>query len=214
MASERTHEHVDVLIGGGGFAGLALAIALRQGLGPSFSVTVADPALGSAARRRARIRHRRGRAPAVRDHRRVAPGRGAAHSRHGRHRQPPAGCGAADVPHLRRRPGAGRAIRAHGRKRSAARRPDGKGEAGGRCATIVSGGGHLAADAKCSRTFVARSLTCRRRRARGWHRNIGAACGRRRRRAFVDPPACRHCQPWLELRPVRHRHHGGARARS
>jgi 2-octaprenyl-6-methoxyphenol hydroxylase len=37
---------VDVLIAGGGFAGLTLAIALRQGLGPSFSVTVADPALG------------------------------------------------------------------------------------------------------------------------------------------------------------------------
>jgi 2-octaprenyl-6-methoxyphenol hydroxylase len=36
----------DVLIGGGGFAGLALAIALRQGLGDSFKVTVADPALG------------------------------------------------------------------------------------------------------------------------------------------------------------------------
>ena len=35
----------DVLIGGGGFAGLALAIALRQGLGDSFKVTVADPAL-------------------------------------------------------------------------------------------------------------------------------------------------------------------------
>ncbi len=34
----------DVLIGGGGFAGLALAIALRQGLGDSFKVTVADPA--------------------------------------------------------------------------------------------------------------------------------------------------------------------------
>ena len=37
---------VDVLIAGGGFAGLTLAIALRQGLGPSFSVAVADPALG------------------------------------------------------------------------------------------------------------------------------------------------------------------------
>ena len=34
-----------VVIGGAGFAGLALAIALRQGLGESFSVTVADPAL-------------------------------------------------------------------------------------------------------------------------------------------------------------------------
>ncbi len=37
---------VDVLIGGAGFAGLALAIALRQALGPLFSVAVADPALG------------------------------------------------------------------------------------------------------------------------------------------------------------------------
>jgi len=35
----------DVVIGGAGFAGLALAIALRQGLGEAFSVTVADPAL-------------------------------------------------------------------------------------------------------------------------------------------------------------------------
>jgi 2-octaprenyl-6-methoxyphenol hydroxylase len=39
-------EHVDVLIAGGGFAGLTLAIALRQGLGPSVSITVADPMLG------------------------------------------------------------------------------------------------------------------------------------------------------------------------
>lgn len=36
----------DVLIAGGGFAGLALALALRQGLGPSFEVAVADPAFG------------------------------------------------------------------------------------------------------------------------------------------------------------------------
>src|SRR5438094_6158661 len=39
---------VDVLIGGAGFAGLALAIALRQGLGRSFAVTVADPGLDRA----------------------------------------------------------------------------------------------------------------------------------------------------------------------
>jgi 2-octaprenyl-6-methoxyphenol hydroxylase len=39
---------IDTLIAGGGFAGLALAIALRQGLGEGFSVTVADPALASA----------------------------------------------------------------------------------------------------------------------------------------------------------------------
>jgi 2-octaprenyl-6-methoxyphenol hydroxylase len=40
-----TRNDVDLVIAGGGFAGLTLAIALRQGLGPSFSVTVADPAL-------------------------------------------------------------------------------------------------------------------------------------------------------------------------
>jgi len=34
----------DVLIGGGGFAGLALGIALRQALGENFAVTIADPA--------------------------------------------------------------------------------------------------------------------------------------------------------------------------
>jgi 2-octaprenyl-6-methoxyphenol hydroxylase len=42
----RADDQVDVLIAGGGFAGLTLAIALRQGLGPSISVTVADPMLG------------------------------------------------------------------------------------------------------------------------------------------------------------------------
>src|ERR1700684_726585 len=35
-----------IVIGGGAFAGLALALALRQGLRPDFSITVADPALG------------------------------------------------------------------------------------------------------------------------------------------------------------------------
>ena len=43
-----TRNNADVLIAGGGFAGLTLAIALRQALGPSFSVTVADPALGKS----------------------------------------------------------------------------------------------------------------------------------------------------------------------
>src|SRR5712691_46377 len=42
----RPGETCDVLIGGAGFAGLTLAIALRQGLGEGFSVIVADPALG------------------------------------------------------------------------------------------------------------------------------------------------------------------------
>ena len=44
----KVEKPVAVLIAGGGFAGLALAIALRQGLGDSFSVTVADPALAFA----------------------------------------------------------------------------------------------------------------------------------------------------------------------
>jgi len=39
--------NVDVLIAGGGFAGLTLAIALRQALGESFAVAVADPSLGA-----------------------------------------------------------------------------------------------------------------------------------------------------------------------
>jgi 2-octaprenyl-6-methoxyphenol hydroxylase len=41
-------ETTDVLIAGGGFAGLTLAIALREALGPSFAVAVADPALGKS----------------------------------------------------------------------------------------------------------------------------------------------------------------------
>jgi 2-octaprenyl-6-methoxyphenol hydroxylase len=39
-------ERIDIVIAGGGFAGLSLAIALRQGLGPSAAIMVADPALG------------------------------------------------------------------------------------------------------------------------------------------------------------------------
>jgi 2-octaprenyl-6-methoxyphenol hydroxylase len=40
---------LDVLIAGGGFAGLTLAIALRQALGERFAAAVADPGLGRAA---------------------------------------------------------------------------------------------------------------------------------------------------------------------
>ncbi len=41
----KRHQKTDLLIGGAGFAGLALAIALRQGLGEAFAVTIVDPAL-------------------------------------------------------------------------------------------------------------------------------------------------------------------------
>ena len=125
-----TRSKIDVLIAGGGFAGLTLAIALRQGLGPSFSVTVADPALGaSQRRRRARLGHCRGGAASVRDHRRLAGrrGRGAADPRHGRHRQPARRRGAADLSHFRGRGRAGRAVRPHDREPAAGRCAGGEG---------------------------------------------------------------------------------------
>jgi 2-octaprenyl-6-methoxyphenol hydroxylase len=50
MPDEPAIERADVVIAGGGFAGLALALALRQGLGESFRVVVADPAFAAGAR--------------------------------------------------------------------------------------------------------------------------------------------------------------------
>jgi len=50
VTPSRDAQRIDVLIGGAGFAGLALAIALRQGLAPSFAVAVADPALAGTAK--------------------------------------------------------------------------------------------------------------------------------------------------------------------
>jgi 2-octaprenyl-6-methoxyphenol hydroxylase len=47
MAKGDHNQRTDLLIGGAGFAGLALAIALREGLGDAFAVTVADPTLAS-----------------------------------------------------------------------------------------------------------------------------------------------------------------------
>src|SRR5579872_3294843 len=44
---DKSHERTDLIVAGAGFAGLALAIALRQGLGAAFTVTVADPALAA-----------------------------------------------------------------------------------------------------------------------------------------------------------------------
>jgi len=46
--SASARQTAEVVIGGAGFAGLALAIALRQALGDTFAVTVVDPALGHA----------------------------------------------------------------------------------------------------------------------------------------------------------------------
>src|SRR3974390_2902712 len=44
----KNQNKTDLVIGGAGFAGLALAIAVRQGLGEPFAVTVIDPALAAA----------------------------------------------------------------------------------------------------------------------------------------------------------------------
>jgi 2-octaprenyl-6-methoxyphenol hydroxylase len=46
--SSPARQRAEVVIGGAGFAGLALAIALRQGLGDTFTVTVVDPGLAHA----------------------------------------------------------------------------------------------------------------------------------------------------------------------
>jgi len=43
----KNQNKTDLVIGGAGFAGLALAIAVRQGLGEAFAVTVVDPALAA-----------------------------------------------------------------------------------------------------------------------------------------------------------------------
>jgi 2-octaprenyl-6-methoxyphenol hydroxylase len=54
MPDEPAIERIDVAIAGGGFAGLALALALRQGLGESFRIVVADPAFTANAKPDAR----------------------------------------------------------------------------------------------------------------------------------------------------------------
>ena len=43
-----SRQRTEVAVGGAGFAGLALAIALRQALGDPFAVTVIDPTLAHA----------------------------------------------------------------------------------------------------------------------------------------------------------------------
>jgi 2-octaprenyl-6-methoxyphenol hydroxylase len=48
MPRHDAHHDTDVLIAGGGFAGLTLAVALRQALGQAIGVTVADPSLGKS----------------------------------------------------------------------------------------------------------------------------------------------------------------------
>ena len=76
MNSEGSKQ-VDILIAGAGFAGLSLAIALRQALGGSFRVIVADPALergGSDPRASAIVAAARRLFEAIGVWERIAPG--------------------------------------------------------------------------------------------------------------------------------------------
>ena len=119
MASPHMSRKPMCVIGGAGFAGLALAIALRQGLGDPFAVTVIDPALGACpVERPARFGHRRRGAAAVRSDRGLGCGRRrcAADPRHGGHRFKARRRGAAHISCLRRRCRRGRAVRAHDRE--------------------------------------------------------------------------------------------------
>jgi 2-octaprenyl-6-methoxyphenol hydroxylase len=50
MQDKPATERADVVVAGGGFAGLALALALRQGLGGSFRIVVVDPAFAVGAK--------------------------------------------------------------------------------------------------------------------------------------------------------------------
>src|ERR1044071_2404472 len=50
MPDQPAIARADVVIAGGGFAGLALELALRQSLGAAFKVMVADPAFAANAR--------------------------------------------------------------------------------------------------------------------------------------------------------------------
>src|SRR6476469_9815840 len=50
MPNQPAIARADVVIAGGGFAGLSLALALRRSLGGAFKVVVADPAFAAGAR--------------------------------------------------------------------------------------------------------------------------------------------------------------------
>ena len=161
-------QEADVLIAGGGFAGLALAIALRQGSGASLPVVVADPALRTRGADAARLGDRGRGAAHVRDHRRLGAVADDAQpildmvvtDCQARRR------GAAGVSDVRRRGRAGRAVRAHDRECAADRGARGEGARAGRraCARPRSTGFRE----RCARITVRAWRTARRFRARCW----------------------------------------------
>ena len=197
-----------MLIGGGGFAGLALAIALRQALGPSFAVAVADPALGASRADDARA------SAIVAAARRLFETIGVWDAVAG-DAQPILDMVVTDS------------------RLDDAVRPmfltfDGEVEPGEPFAHMIENRSLLAAlveKAKAEgvelRAGPAVAETSSRdgervdvATSRRQRRRARAASGRRRRRALGDPRARRHRQRRLGLRPVGHRHHGRARARS
>ena len=179
-----------IVIGGGAFAGLALAVALRQGLGADIPVDRGRSGAGHTAEpRSARDRHRRGLPAAVRSHRGVgARSRtGAADPRHGGHQFQAGGRDPSGVPDLCRRCRAGRAVRAYGRKPPS-----------DRCAGQARRG-------RRHRSAADRGdlLRFARRRHRGdagrRQRDRSQPAGGGRRRALEVARARRHRHPWLGL---------------
>ena len=201
-----TGNDVDVLIAGGGFAGLTLAIALRQALGPSFAVTVADPALGANRAKDERA------SAIVAGARRLFATIGVWDGVAGEaqpildmvgDRQPARRRGAAGVSGLRRRGRTGRAVRPHDREPAAGRSACREGEqlrrrsASSRRAQIRTADGERVTSELTDGHGLDARLLVAADGARSTIRERG-----------------RHRHPWLELRPVGDRHQCRARARS
>ena len=167
MPDQPAIARADVLIAGGGFAGLALAIALRQSLGERSGRGRRSGVRRGAAARPARLGDRGGGTAHVRDARRLGRGRRrcAADPRHGGHRLQAEGRGAAGVPDFAGEVEAGRAVRAHDRERAAqrgARRASARGRASS-CAPRRSRASSIRA-----RASRCRSAMARRSRRRCW----------------------------------------------
>src|ERR1700748_2876052 len=108
-----------IVIGGAAFAGLALALALRQGLGAEIPIVVADPALATRPsgdpRATAIVAACRRLFDAIGVWSQVADG-APPDPRHGRHRSKPGGRPPSGLSAFCRPGRAGRAVRPHGRE--------------------------------------------------------------------------------------------------
>ena len=192
-----------MLIAGGGFAGLALALALRQGLGPDFAVTVADPAFGRGNDPRA--------SAIAAAPRRMFEALGVWAA---------VAAGAQDIRDM---------IITDSRVEDAVRPVflsfEGDIEPGEPFAHMIENAalvGELAAKAAAEGVaIIAQPVTdfavgAQRRvgHARRWIGPHGEASRRRRRRPLAPARTCRHRRARLVLRPVGDRHDGRPRARS